>query len=303
MIYDSLQVSVIIVNYNTLQMTKECIDSVYEKTEGVSFEIILIDNRSTDGSKEFFEKDPRIKYVYSYENMGFGRANNVGIMLAKGEYIFLLNSDTILLNNAIKLFYDYAMTHRDSDKFFMGSWLLNRNQEIDLSFGEEPTMKTQIHRILVPYLVFLRMIPRAKKIHEEHPLYGKTCEVGYVCGADMFFHRSIYERYGAFDHNFFMYMEEAEWQKRVKRDGIKSLIIEGPMIVHLQGGSDTKKSSKHTSMNTLLMMRNSRRYFLRKYYNLLSLISYNFIALILETLPILMSRHYNVKEKVKYIFG
>lgn len=69
-------------------MAAECIDSVFEKTKNLSFEIILVDNHSTDGSRAFFEKDFRVRYVYSYENMGFGRANNVGMMLAKGQYFF-----------------------------------------------------------------------------------------------------------------------------------------------------------------------------------------------------------------------
>ena len=90
-----MDVSIIIVNYNTKDLTSQCIDSIYEKTQGVRFEIILVDNASTDGSKEVFEKDTRITYIYSDENLGFGRANNLGAKVAKGKYLFLLNSDTI----------------------------------------------------------------------------------------------------------------------------------------------------------------------------------------------------------------
>ena len=89
-----MDVSIIIVNYNTCQMTKECIDSVFERTFGLDFEIILVDNGSTDGSKSQFEKDSRITYVYSEFNLGFGCANNLGYKFAKGDYVFLLNSDT-----------------------------------------------------------------------------------------------------------------------------------------------------------------------------------------------------------------
>ena len=100
-----MDVSVIIVTYNTLQMTDECITSIVEKTKRVSYEIILVDNASTDGSKEFFEKDDRVTYIYNEENYGFGKANNVGASVAKGKYLFFLNSDTYLINDAIdKLF-------------------------------------------------------------------------------------------------------------------------------------------------------------------------------------------------------
>ena len=96
-----MDVSIIIVNYNTLKVTAQCLDSIFRLTYGLSFEVILVDNASTDGSKEIFSQDKRIKYIYSDRNLGFGRANNLGFQTAAGEYIFLLNSDTILLNNAV----------------------------------------------------------------------------------------------------------------------------------------------------------------------------------------------------------
>ena len=141
-----IQVSVIIVNYNTLKQTCECIDSICEKTRDVSYEIILIDNASTDGSKDFFEKDKRVRYVYSYENMGFGRANNVGMMLAKGEYFFLLNSDTLLVNNAIKEFYDYASNHTKNT--FYGCWLQDIESNYIHSCARYPSPWSMIKNIL-----------------------------------------------------------------------------------------------------------------------------------------------------------
>lgn len=109
-----LDVSVIIINYNTLKMTDECICSVIEKTSGISYEIILVDNASTDGSKEFFSNDPRVTYIYNDENLGFGRANNRGIEIASGKYLLLLNSDTLLLNNAVRLFFNYFENYGDA---------------------------------------------------------------------------------------------------------------------------------------------------------------------------------------------
>ena len=106
-----MDVSVIIVNYNTKNLTSDCIQSVIDKTSGVDYEIILVDNASTDGSKEFFENDVRLKYIYSDKNGGFGYGNNQGMEIARGKYLFLLNSDTVLLNNAIREFFDYAESH------------------------------------------------------------------------------------------------------------------------------------------------------------------------------------------------
>lgn len=108
-----MDVSIIIVNYNTKKLTSDCIQSVIDKTLGIDYEIILVDNASTDGSKELFENDERIIYIYSDKNGGFGYGNNRGMEIAQGKYFFLLNSDTILLNNAVKEFFDYAECHGD----------------------------------------------------------------------------------------------------------------------------------------------------------------------------------------------
>ena len=101
-----MDVSIVIVNYNTLLLVKNCIDSIIAKTACVNYEIIVVDNASTDNSKEYFSNDTRIKYIYNEKNLGFGLANNVGIKIAKGRNIFLLNPDTLLLNNAIKILYE-----------------------------------------------------------------------------------------------------------------------------------------------------------------------------------------------------
>ena len=103
------QVSIIMVNYNTKELTKKAIQAVFDKTEGVEYEIIVVDNDSKDGSVEELKKtfQDKIIIIESKENLGFGRGNNLGIKQAKGKYIFLLNSDTELINNAIKIFYDY----------------------------------------------------------------------------------------------------------------------------------------------------------------------------------------------------
>lgn len=302
----SYQVSVIIVNYNTRQMTQECIDSVFEKTKDVTFEVILVDNNSKDGSKEHFENETRIKYVYSFENMGFGRANNVGLLLSKGEYVFLLNSDTILTNNAIKYFYDYAKEYdKENSLNFYGAWLLNKDKEIGLSFSKEPTIRSMLYKELTPYLAALKIIKCGEQAHRDHPYYGKTCEVGYISGADLFLNRRIVEQYGAFDHNFFMFFEEAEWQKRLKKYGIKSIVIEGPSIIHFHGGSDPKrkKESKYDSINSLLLMKQSRKYFLKKYYNAISRFYFEFVFFVLNTPFILLTPRYSFNDKIRYILS
>lgn len=230
-----MEVSIVIVNYNTMQMTSECVDSIYETSKDVSFEVILVDNASTDGSKELFENDKRVRYVYSYENMGFGRANNVGMMLAKGKYIFLLNSDTLLINNAVKLFYDYAENHEKTA--FYGCWLENQKGETILSAEPIITPPKALLTLLKYYSKGIK-----KKTYEFKKSDDECVKVGYITGADMFFHRRVYEISPGFDHNFFMYYEECDWQLQASKIGIFSYIINGPRIIHLCGASQKRTS-------------------------------------------------------------
>lgn len=224
-----LDVSIIIVNYNTLKVTQECINSVVEKTQDIKYEIILVDNASTDGSKEFFEKDERVKYIYSKRNGGFGYGNNLGMKVAKGKYFFLLNSDTLLVNNSIKEFYDYAEKH-DSKKVY-GCYLQGADGSYNNSFFFFPafTIKDFIKR----------------KIHGQDytPDYSEK-QVEAISGADMFLHREIYEKTGGFDENIFLYGEEGEWQYRMLKKGYSCFLIPQPKIIHLEGQSMTESPKK-----------------------------------------------------------
>ena len=107
-----MDVSIIIVNYNTCELTKQCIDSIFEKIDGVSFEVIVVDNDSKDDSIKVLSQDSRITFVASDANLGFGKANNLGVEHSLGKYIFFLNSDTLLVNNAVKLFFDFMEQHQ-----------------------------------------------------------------------------------------------------------------------------------------------------------------------------------------------
>ena len=131
-----MDVSVIIVNYNTIELTLNCINSIFTHTLGIDFEVIVVDNNSDDGSGEILRLDKRIVFIQNLANEGFGSANNTGYQYAKGKYLFLLNSDTILLNNAIKLFYDYAEQHLSSCVY--GTMLLNPDNTMDTLMGNSP---------------------------------------------------------------------------------------------------------------------------------------------------------------------
>ena len=103
-----MDVSIILVNYNTKELTGDCIKSVYELTRDISYDIFVVDNASSDGSVQMIKEEfPAVKLIESPENLGFGRANNLAIKQSEAKYCFLLNTDTVLVNNAVKILFDF----------------------------------------------------------------------------------------------------------------------------------------------------------------------------------------------------
>lgn len=249
-----MDVSVIIVNYNTLELTQACIDSVFENTKGIEFEVILVDNASTDGSKEYFEKDKRITYIYNEENLGFGRANNLGYSQAKGDYLFLLNSDTYLLNNAIYLLWNDIKqeNEKNGNVACAGTMLLDKDEEIAHSYARFPSMGKSILGVSL-YVVLWRLhvlksLPSTNNYHYDEYRAHKIFDVDYITGADLMVKKDVADKFGLFDPDFFMYCEETEMEYRYMRRGLRRLIVQGPRIVHLEGKSYTSHSLKKTTM-------------------------------------------------------
>lgn len=243
-----MDVSIIIVNYNTKNLIKNCINSIYKHTTDLKFEIIISDNGSTDGSIEMIKSlFPNVILIENNENLGFGRANNRGLAVATGKYIFYLNSDTILLNNATKLFYDYFEKHTNENIGALGCNLQNNNGETIHSFGQiiplRKRIKTLFHTFLgiskdsIKYL-FTRKKETIKIDHLQNFTIG---EVPYITGADLFVKNNDFAKY---DERYFMYNEEVDLQLQMHKSNQKSIIIDGPQIIHLEGGSTEKKLYK-----------------------------------------------------------
>ena len=287
-----MDVSIIIVNYNTKDLTMQCIDSVIEKTTDVKYEIILVDNASVDGSKELFENDDRITYYYNNENSGFGKANNIGFEIAKGKYLFLLNSDTLLLNNAVKMFFDYAESNQYNGA--LGSYLLDQEENIIHSYGEFITAGG----------ILKKSLPRiGKKFkYNEVVCSGDYIDVDYITGADLFLPKSAIDRVGGFDPIFFMYCEEVDLQYRMKKEGYSRRVIKGPRIIHLEGASATTKKKKKKAGNASPLF-DSRFKYLKKHNPyckyVLFLIAFSFIKL----LYIFTIDRLTLKQRIKAFFS
>ena len=242
----NISVSIIIVNYRTPSLTLACIDSIYAHTKGVNFEVIVVDNHSEDDSVERLSKDNRIILIESLRNGGFGYGNNLGMRVAHGKYFFLLNSDTLLVNNAIKEFYDYAESYEPRTLY--GCYLI----------GDDGTYRGSFHYF--PALTIGAFFRRLFRKQNYTPDYTDK-EVECICGADMFIPRTAIEECGGFDENIFLYGEEGELQLRMAKAGYKRMLLSAPKIIHLEG-----KSLEQSDEKRKIMLR-SHFYVLKKYMN------------------------------------
>ena len=259
-------VSILIVNYNTRELLADCLQSVYEHTKDVTFEIIVVDNASTDGSEDYVTtRFPAVRWIASKENLGFGKANNLGAKAAQGEYLFLLNSDTLLCNNAVKMFYDYAVSHKHED-MLLGGCLLTQDGKPNTSYGEFPSIGNEI-RYLWRKFISILLKRTAKETTVEK-------DVGFIVGADMFMPYELYARFGGFDPKIFMYYEETDLQLRMAKAGIRRRVIVGPEIIHLDGGSFEKRGLTY---RRFVMSQTSYNYYVRKHYKGISYAWYKFM--------------------------
>lgn len=278
-----MEVSIIIVNFNTKRMLADCLSSVYDHTQEIEFEVIVVDNASTDGSEQcIYSLFPQVKWINSGGNIGFGKANNLGAKYASGKYLFLLNSDTILLNNAIKFFYDYAESHTSEKLGVLGCWLCDNEGKPNNSFGKFPTPNSEIKYLLGKF--------GTKKMGQ----YREKIDMDYIIGADMFIHRNLFEKFGGFDPNFFMYYEETDLQYRMAHEGYLHRIIDTPHIVHLEGGSF---SNKGLAFNRFIMAQKSYNYYLRKHYKGIKYVVYKIILCLLR-LTLFVTTKWNFVEKI-----
>lgn len=245
-----MDVSVIIVNYNTCDLVKNCITSIMEKTKNVSSEIIVVDNNSKDGSVEtIINEFPQVRVFPLKENIGFGKANNIGVQHAKGRYVFFLNSDTILLNDAISILANYLDTHESVA--LCGGQLFDKEENPTGSYLEYPKIK-----------FFLSLVLRGNVTYKELPIYLEGEIPYYISGADMMIRKSFIDKYGAFDPDFFMYYEDTELSYRVRHLGFGVHFVPRAQIVHLHDMSPKERGPIISTLDLYIIQ--SRYLYLKK---------------------------------------
>jgi GT2 family glycosyltransferase len=251
-----VDVSIIIVNYNTWQLTVDCIKSIFSKTTGVTFEVIVVDNSSFDNSVYNIRTAfPSITIIESGENLGFGRANNLAALQAKGKYLFFLNSDTLLVNDAVSILKSYMDIH--PNVAICGGNLYDKDMNPNHSYLRIfPSIFNDID------LATRRLISRIFIKNMQFNKSNVPLDVAYITGADMMIRKDLFENVSGFDSDFFLYYEETELTYRLKSKNYRVVNVPSAKIIHLEGKSSS------ISDNKMRIMQESRLMFFRKSYSM-----------------------------------
>jgi len=263
-------VSIIIVNWNTRQLLADCINDIKSYTHDLTYEIIVVDNASSDGSQEMVRATfPDVHLIANNENVGFARANNQAIRCSRGRYVLLLNSDAFVRDQTIAQTVAFMDAHPDAG--MVGCKLRYADGRLQPSCTTFPTLFTEL--LIATQLE--RLFPKSRLFGAYRMTYwdfNDIREVDVIMGAYMLVRATAIEQLGMLDESYFMYSEEVDWCYRFKQNGWKVYFYPYVEAIHLWGGS-----SKPVRVEMLIQLYLSRVAFFRRYYgttsaNLLKLI-------------------------------
>lgn len=227
-------ISFIIVNFRTPDLVLRCVRSIREHTHSRSYEIIIVDNASGDDSAEKLDGLSDITFIANLNNVGFGVANNQAAEVAIGKYLFFLNPDAYLLNDAVDIFSSFMDRYANQSVACCGGHLQDEVGNAQMSYGNFPSLLEVFSQI-----GFYRFYRNYFKSHLSISVRNDTTEirqVDYLMGAAMFVRAEVFRLVGGFDNRFFLYFEETELAYRMKEAGYKFMLVPQAKIMHLEGG-------------------------------------------------------------------
>lgn len=251
LLQSSMQLSIIIINFNTPLVTLECLHSI--KTQSTkfnfSYEIILVDNAPTQDYKSRFESCiSDLIYIRSEKNIGFGRANNLGMEIAKGKYFLLLNSDTLLIDESLNSCIEYLDNDIEEHIGLLGCKLLNKDRSYQHSFY--PFTNNSIFNY---FKANNSLLSKIFKTHKHFQEASTITQVGDISGAFMLLRKSVFEKTGGFDPDFFLYCEETEWCRNRIAKHFRIIYFPFTQIIHLGGQSAPKEMMYYQSQISLAL--------------------------------------------------
>ncbi len=242
-----MKLSVLIVSYNTSRMTVDCIRSVYRQTE-TDFELLVVDNASSDGSAEAIrtafppEDFPNLRLMAPAENLGFAAANNLAAAEARGDYVLLLNPDTVVLDRALDTLAAFADEHPEYG-IYGGSTIFADG-------SRNPTagwMKPTLWGMFCTAVGLAKLFPRTRLFNPESLQWWSwdaPRQVDIVTGCLLLMRREEWQRLGGFDEQYFMYGEDADLCLRAAAAGLQPVLYPEAQIVHHGGASEPVRSDK-----------------------------------------------------------
>ncbi len=254
-----IDISIIIVNWNTRDILRDCLASVYAQTQGIEFEVIVIDNASSDGSVEMVKFEfPQVILIENTDNKGFAAANNQGMRIANGRYVLLLNSDTLILDSAIQKTLNFAECHPSAA--VVGCRVLNPDRSL------QPTcfMFPSVLNLFLSATYLYKLFPKSRFLgREQMTWWGRddVRSVDVVTGCFMLVRQEAIQQVGLMDEDYFMYAEETDWCYRFKQAGWQNLFYPDAQIIHLGG-----QSSKQVRVEMLIQLRRAILQFMQKNY-------------------------------------
>jgi GT2 family glycosyltransferase len=251
--------SICIVNFNTRELLNNCLHSIYDTAEGIIYEIIVVDNNSSDGSVAMIKQDfPHVILIANNENSGYASAVNQAVNQAQGEFILILNSDTEILPDSLSKTLEFMKKNKNAG--IVGCRILNPDETLQRSCRSFPN----ILNFLSENFYLSDIFPRSRifgKPFMTYLDYDRIEEVDVVLGAFMMIRRETIEQIGLMDTQFFMFAEETDWCYRAKQAGWKIYFYPGAEIVHYGGGS-----TKQNVVPMFIEMHKSHHKFIEKYH-------------------------------------
>jgi|TARA_R100000541_G_scaffold57270_2_gene67216 GT2 family glycosyltransferase len=261
---NKIQVSVVIVNFNSLSLISDCVDSIIENCTSTDYEIIVVSNSDEDPSEinALKNKLPTITYLETGSNLGFAKANNIGAKKASGEYLFFLNPDTILINDVLDI--QYKKINRSPEIGLIGPAVFNQNG------NQEPSVVSHITTLSLISLAFpfINFFISKKKQGSFYSL-DKSAFVDVVHGSCMFISAKLYQNVGGMNEDFFLYSEERDLCLKIEKAGFRVFFYYDAQINHIGGGTSKNlflplEIEKHRSKKKLIQLYYPHLVFLNK---------------------------------------
>ncbi len=233
-------------SWNTESLLRECLSSIYERTQGISYEIFVVDNASKDGTAEMVRKYfPDVHLIVNKENRGFAAANNQAIHLAKGRYLIFLNPDTALSENALHAMTQFMDEHPEAGA--IGCKLINADSSVQHSTRRLLSLSIMLYdNTILGRLPFFR--GKLKDYKMKSFSFDKVEEVDAASGAALLVRKSLLDEVGPMDERYFMFFEEMDLCRRIRMNGQKIYFVPNAVITHFGG------ASRHQGANELVLI-------------------------------------------------